>query len=86
MTLQLRRDELEWRQIDDEVVVLDARGGTYLATNGSAALLWQSIASGTTREELASVLVNAYGIDKRDALVDVDDFLAMLSTRGLLAE
>ncbi len=52
MTLGLRTDDLEWRHIDDEIILLDARQGAYLATNGSGTLLWRAIATGATREQL----------------------------------
>ncbi len=34
MTLRLRTDDLEWREIDNEIVLLDGRQATYLSTNG----------------------------------------------------
>jgi hypothetical protein len=85
MTLQLRTDDLDWRQIDDEIILLDAHEGTYLSTNGSGTLLWQAIASGATREQLVSALVDAYGIDERRATADTNEFIASLAAKGLLA-
>ena len=85
MTLQLRTDELEWKQIDDEIVALDGREATYLAVNGSGALLWQALARGATRDELIAALCRAYGLDEVRASVDADAFLAALSEQGLLA-
>jgi Coenzyme PQQ synthesis protein D (PqqD) len=82
--LQLRTDGLSWKQIDDEVVVLDGRGGTYLAINGSGSLLWLSLWQGATREELAHVLVDAFGIEPSRATADVDGFLGTLENQGLL--
>ena len=37
MSLRLRQDELEWREIDRDIVVLDARNAAYLTLNGSGA-------------------------------------------------
>ncbi len=44
MTLRLRTDDLEWREIDSDIVVLDGRDATYLTLNGSGALLWRMLA------------------------------------------
>jgi len=86
MTLRLRTDDLEWREIDDEIVLLDGREATYLSTNGSGSILWRALAAGTTREQLASALVDAYGIDERRATADAEEFVAALASQGLLAE
>lgn len=86
MTLRLRADDVEWREIDDEIVLLDGRQATYLSTNGSGTLLWRALAAGATREQLVTTLVDAYGIDERRATADADDFVAALSSQGLLTE
>lgn len=85
MILQLRTEELTWRQVDDEVVALDARQAEYLAVNGSGALLWTSLASGATRAQLVQTLVQAYRLDEEQASADADAFIASLAGRGLLA-
>jgi hypothetical protein len=84
MTPKLRTDGLQWRQIDDQIVVLDAGADTYLSTNASGALLWRSIASGATREQLVRVLRDTYEIDESRASADADEFVASLADRGLL--
>lgn len=84
MILRLRSDDLDWREIDDEIVALDRRDATYIAVNGAGALLWRSLASDATRQELVSALVEAYGIDEARAGADIDSFLDALAERGLL--
>ena len=84
MTLQLRNDGVNWRQIDDEIVVLDGDGGTYLAINGSGAILWSSLVAGATREQLVSALVDAYGIEPSQAATDTEAFLKSLEEHRLL--
>jgi Coenzyme PQQ synthesis protein D (PqqD) len=86
MTLRLRTGDLEWREIDDEIVLLDGRQATYLSTNGSGTLLWRALADGATREQLVSLLVDAYAIDERRATADADEFVALLASKGLLTE
>jgi hypothetical protein len=82
--LRLRRDDLHWRGIDDDVVALEARASLYLTTNPAGALLWRALAAGSTREELADMLVATYGIDRARALGDTECFLAELADHGLL--
>ena len=85
MTLSLREQDLDWRDIDHEIVALDVQGAAYLAVQGSGAVLWRLLANSTTRENLVETLVETYGIDPATAGGDVDEFLATLSDRGLLA-
>jgi hypothetical protein len=84
--LKLRDDDLHWREVDGEVIALEARGSIYLAANGAGALLWRALVDGSTREDLARELVRAYGIDPAQAATDADRFVESLAAQGLLAE
>ena len=85
MTICLRKQDLDWRDIDDEIVALDTQGAVYLAVQGSGALLWRLLGDTTTRDRLVDALVKTYDIDEARAADDVDEFLVTLSERGLLA-
>ena len=82
--LKLRTADVHWREIDGEVVGLEARNSTYLAANQSGSLLWRELAAGTTRERLAGELVRAYGVELDRAAADVERFLDALTAQGLL--
>ena len=84
-TLSLRQQDLDWRQVGDEIVALDAQGAAYFALRGSGVILWRLLADSATREEIADALVKTYGVDPTRAAEDVDRFLASLNERGLLA-
>ena len=83
--LRLRDTDLHWREIDGEIIALEARGSTYVAANGSGTLLWRALSQGTTREALVDELIGAYGIRREQAEADTDQFLAQLEAQGLLA-
>ena len=83
--LKLRGTDLHWREIDGEVIALEARGSTYVAANGAGTVLWRALAEGTTPEALADELVRVYGIDRERAAEDIKHFLAQLTDQGLLA-
>ena len=84
MSLRLRTNDLDWKQVDDEIVALDARQARYLAVNGTGVLLWQALDAGATREELVAALVERYRIDADRAGSDTDRFLAELTEQELL--
>jgi coenzyme PQQ synthesis protein D (PqqD) len=83
--LHLRREALEWRETDDEILALDVAAATYLMVKGSGVLLWRELADGASPDELSAALADAYGIDAETASRDVDRFVARLRDRGLLA-
>ena len=84
--LRLRRERLEWRRVDGEVIAVDLDASIYLSANESAAPLWEALSEGTTREGLVDTLIGEYGITRDLAARDVDDFLGELSEHQLLDE
>ena len=83
--LKLRQADVHWREIDGEIIALEARGSRYLAANGAGAVLWRALLDGTTRDGLADELVRRYGIDRERAVADADRFLDTLVEMDLLA-
>jgi hypothetical protein len=81
---RLRKERLSWREIGDELVVVDVATTTYLSANASAVLLWRELDRGATHDSLVARLTEEFGIDAGQAAADVDAFLADLETRGLL--
>lgn len=85
MTLCLRRQDLDWREIDEEIVALDGQDAVYLSVRGAGALVWRLLADSTSRGQIVDAIVQRYGIDSSRAGGDVDAFLTQLGERGLLA-
>lgn len=84
--MQLRKTDLTWHTVGEEIVVLDLDGSVYLKLNGSGRMLWELLTDPSDEESLAAALVGGYGIDKERAAADVGAFLADLRQRGLLVE
>ena len=83
--LRLKEADVHWREIDGEVIALEARASRYVATNGAGTVLWRALLGGATREGLADELVRVYGIERDRALADADHFIAKLAELDLLA-
>ncbi len=83
--LKLRETDLHWREIDGEIIALEARGSRYVAANGAGTVLWRALLGGTTGEGLADELVRTYGIDRERAVADAGRFIDALAAQGLLA-
>jgi Coenzyme PQQ synthesis protein D (PqqD) len=82
--LRLRTDGLDWRELDDEIVVLDLAQSEYFAVNSTGALLWQAVAPGATRRDLIDLLVARFSVSEEIAAADVERFVEDLARRGLL--
>jgi hypothetical protein len=77
-------DDISWREIDGDLVILDLRSSTYLTANGSGAVLMKQLTEERTLHQLIQALVDAFRIPERRALQDVQTFIDGLDERGLL--
>lgn len=82
--LALDAERAVWRQVGDEVVILDVPTATYLTLNSSAVTLWDLLAEVATPAELVAKLVATYDITGDKAARDVQHFLGALQERGLI--
>ena len=83
--LELRGEDVLWRKMESEIVILDGQSWEYLALNTSAGLLWERLQPGATRSELIQLLVDTYEIPVETASDDVDTFIESLRAKDLLA-
>jgi hypothetical protein len=83
--IRLRPEDVVWREVDDEVIVLDRRTWAYLSINDSGAALWPHVVEGTTKPALVRELVARFEVDEPTAADDVEAFVAKLREHDLLA-
>ena len=84
--LKLRKDRVEWRQVEGEIVALDLKTSQYLGINRAGAILWPHLAEGATVAALKERLAGEFGLDDETAARDVEAFLASLRAQDLLEE
>ena len=78
------RNDLDWREIEGEVVVLDAETSNYFGISKTGAAIWPRLAEGATKDELVTVLLDRFDVDEATAGRDLDAFLGMLAERRLV--
>lgn len=83
--LRLLTDDLTWREVGDELLILKLSTGTYLTLNVVGKELWSKLEEGATGAQLAESLVEHYGISSEQAAEDVAAFIEDLTSSGLLA-
>ncbi len=84
--LRLRTDDLDWLEVEGEVVVLDLRTSTYVAVNQTGTKLWTALQDGATHEQLVDVLAVEFGVPRERAVADIDAFLESLKAQDLLLQ
>lgn len=82
--MKLRANDLTWREIDGDLVILDLQSSTYLTTNASGTVLMKQLTEDRTNAELVQAMVDAFGISESQAEEDVRTFLDALDRSGLL--
>jgi hypothetical protein len=82
--LRLRDSELEWREVEGQVLALDLRDSRYLMVNRTGRTLWAALREGATRAELVDALVGKHGATRDRAETDVSVFIAELEARDLI--
>ena len=73
-------------ELDDEVVLLDTRSGTYFSIDGVGTCIWESLREGATEEQIVHRILREYDVAPDIAQADVAEFLGMLAERGLIRE
>jgi hypothetical protein len=85
---RMRRDELSWREVDGEIVVLDERPWTYLHLNETGAAIWSCLVAsgdgGATVPELAAALLAEFAVDAVVANADASALVEQLLARELI--
>jgi hypothetical protein len=79
-----RGDDMSWREIDGEVIVLDLKSATYLRLNPSGALLWRRLDTGATGPDLSKVLADEFGLPADQAHHEVVAFLDSCLSKDLI--
>lgn len=78
------REDVLFRQVDDEWVVFDPTANELHVLNLSAALIWIHCTGEHSPVEIAEALREAYGIEAQQAAADVGAALDRFREAGLL--
>jgi hypothetical protein len=80
----LRTEGTTWRELDDQIVVLDLDSSVYLNVTGSGAVVWELLARGTSLDAMLAAVLEVYDVEPEAARSDLLAFLDELTTRQLL--
>jgi hypothetical protein len=72
--------------IDGEVVVIDLRSGNYFSLVQSAAVIWATLATRPTHDEVAATLARVYDAEPEQCFAVSGAFLDVLVAEGLVVQ
>lgn len=79
-----RRPDIVVQNVGSEVLLLDMNGNKLHQLNTTASMLWEAIDGVRSVDDLATILVEAFDIDKERALDDVSQTMEALREAGLV--
>ncbi len=79
-------EQVIFRQMGDEMVLLDLESGLYFGVDGVGQRIWETFVEGRNLEEAVAVVVAEYEVEAAQAQADVIAFVRNLVDRGLLTE
>jgi hypothetical protein len=82
--LRLNKQDIDWREVEGEVIALRRSTAEYLGVNPAGTLLWNALRGGASETRLTELLVERYGIDANAARADVASFIGQLRSQGLV--
>lgn len=77
-------DNYSWRDVNNELVVLNLQSGEYFTFNDVGRLIWLTLNDGKSVEDIAKAVVEQYSTAEEKAMADVKAFISNLLSEGLL--
>jgi Coenzyme PQQ synthesis protein D (PqqD) len=71
-------------RLDDDLLAIDERGGYCYSMNGSAARIWELIATPKAVGDVCTALCQEFVVDRETCLRDLSGILSAMSEAGLV--
>ena len=79
-------DNIAWRNINEEVVILNLKSGEYFTLNDVGRFVWLAITDRNNIEEICQKVVDTFAVSPETAAKDIDIFVTGMMNEGLLHE
>ena len=77
-------DEVTWRDVNGELVVLKLTSGEYFSFNSVGRLTWMNLSEGKSIADAVDAIAAEYDVTREQAVLDVHTFVEGLLTNDLL--
>lgn len=82
----LRANDVIWRRIGDEIVVIKDDGLSVHLMNKTAALIWEMCADTCEPAEIAEILCERFAVSFEEVKNDVEEIIKKLEKIGLIKQ
>lgn len=79
-------DDVTWRDVDEEMIVLHLPTGKYYTFNNTGHLVWQQLAAGKDSSDITLQIMDKYEVDEETAVRDLNTFIKGLIEHNLISE
>lgn len=77
-------DEVLFRILGDEAVILNLSTGTYFGLDSVGTRMWQLISEHESTEKVVEALLAEYDVEEKQLRRDLDDLIRELTDKGLV--
>jgi Coenzyme PQQ synthesis protein D (PqqD) len=82
---QLRPNpDVVWRQVGDEVVLVNMKTNRIYSLNSTGARLWELLDSGADRREIEQAMLDEFDVEPAQLREEIDSQLDRLAREGLV--
>lgn len=86
MSIYTLSEDVTWRDVDEEMIVLHLPTGKYYTFNNTGHLVWKELADGRDTAAITSEIMDKYDVDEETASSDLDTFIQGLKEHNLIVE
>lgn len=76
--------EFAWKEVGEQVVVLDLDSGNYRSLNLTASLIWRCLMQRQSLEETVEALCAAFRVDPGTARRDAEEMIREFLEKGMI--
>lgn len=84
MKVEILDQDVVWRDLEGEVVILNLATATYFGLEGIGNDIWRYLAEHQSTDQLVETLCAEYDVSPDEMRADLDRFLRELSEKGLV--
>jgi hypothetical protein len=77
-------EDVVWRDLDDEVVILDVVSNQYFGLSGAGSAMWRLLAEHGSVDEAVAHLKDEFDADPEQLRADLEELIKDLEGKGLL--
>jgi hypothetical protein len=78
-------EDILFRQIENEAILLHITSGTYYSLSETSILFWQALSQSKPLIPVVEQITNEYEVDRSRVLQDLQSFLQNLSDYGIIS-